>query len=254
VQIDVSATWLIAFLLATVRAGAWLAVVPPFQATGPVPKVAIVGIASGLGLLSAPLLLAHGVPTSSAGLIGSIVVQVVSGVALGLVVSVLVSTVGSAGAFVDLFGGINPPPSMDPLSENQEPLIGQLYSQVAIVCLFVSNGELLLVRGFELSFTTTTVPFGDGHLLATVLVGDLATLFTAALEIAAPIVVVLFALQIALALLAKAAPQLNAWWLGLPAQILLALLLSAIAIRFVPAYLSDLVDRALVDTRALLVG
>jgi flagellar biosynthetic protein FliR len=254
VQIDLNATWLLAFLLSTVRAGAWLAVVPPFQVTGPVPKVATVGVAAGLGLLSAPLLEAHGVPTTSAGLIGSVVLQVVTGVALGLVVSVLISTVGAAGGFIDLFGGINPPPSMDPLSENQEPLIGQLYSQVAIVCLFVSNGELLLVRGFELSFTIPGLPIGNGHLLATVLVGDLATLFTAALEIAAPVVVVLFALQVALALLAKAAPQLNAWWLGLPAQVLLALLLTAIAIRFVPAYVSDLVGRALGDTRALLLG
>ncbi len=252
-QIDVSATWLLAFLLASVRAGAWLAVVPPFQRGGAVPTVAMVGVATGLGLLSAPLVEASGVPTTSSALIVAVVVQVVTGVALGLVVNVLISTVGSAGSFIDLFGGVNPPPSMDPLSENQEPLFGQLYNQIAIVCLFVSNGELLLVRGFELSFTTSVEPLGSGHTLAAVLTGDLATFFTASLEIAAPVVVVLFALQVALALVAKAAPTLNAWWLGLPAQILLALLLAAVAVRFLPAYLSDLVDRVLSDTRVLLL-
>lgn len=251
--IDVSATWLIAFLLATVRAGAWLTVVPPFSGRA-VPAVAMVGMAAGFGILSAPLLQAQGVPTQTPALIGAVVVQVFTGLALGFVVNILVSTVAAAGGFVDYFGGINPPPAMDPLSENQQPLFGQLYGQVAILCLFVTNGELLLVRGFELSFHTHGLTLASSQTLAGVVAGDLATLFTASLEISAPIVVVLFAVQVALALVAKAAPQLNAWWLGLPLQILLSLVLSAVAIRLVPAYLGDLVDRALQDTRSLLAG
>jgi flagellar biosynthetic protein FliR len=252
VTADISATWLIAFLLATVRAGAWLVVVPPFSSRQTMPPVALVGVAAGFGILSAPLLQAQGVPTTTPGLIGAIVVQVFTGVALGMVVNILVSTIAAAGGMVDQFGGINPPPSMDPLSENQQPLFGQLYNQVAILCLFVSNGELLLVRGFEMSFSTHGLTLGSSQTLASVVVGDLATFFTAALEIAAPVVVVLFAVQVALALVAKAAPQLNAWWLGLPLQVLLSLMLSAVAIRLVPAYTSDLVSRVLQDTRALL--
>ena len=252
--VDVSATWLLAFLLATVRAGAWLVVVPPFSSRQTMPPVALVGVAAGFGILSAPLLQAQGVPTTTPGLIGAIVVQVFTGVALGMVVSILVSTAAAAGGMVDMFGSINPPPSMDPLSENQLPLFGQLYNQVAILSLFVSNGELLLVRGFEMSFATHGLVLGSSQGVATTLVGDLSTFFTAALEIAAPIVVVLFAVQVALALVAKAAPQLNAWWLGLPVQILLSLLLSAVAIRVLPAYMSNLVDRVLQDTRLLLGG
>jgi flagellar biosynthesis protein FliR len=55
-----------------------------------------------------------------------------------------------------------------------------------------------------------------------------------------------------LALVAKAAPQINAWWLGMPLQILLALILSAFAIRVVPPYLSELVTRSLQDAHVLL--
>lgn len=253
-QIDVSATWLIAFLLATVRAGAWLAVVPPFSSRGTVPPTILVAVAGGFGLLSAPLLQAQGVPTSTPALIGAVVVQVFTGVALGYVVNILISTLASAGGFIDQFGSINPPPAVDPLSENQLPLFGQLYSQVAILCLFVSNGELLLVRGFELSFATRGLTLAGSPGLATVIGGDVATFFTAALEIAAPVVVVLFAVQVSLALVAKVAPQLNAWWLGMPVQVAMSLLLSALAIRVVPAYVSDLVSRAVQDTRALLTG
>lgn len=254
--ISISATWLIAFLLASVRAGAWLMVAPPFASAGTrvAPPTVMAGIAAGFGLLSAPLLQAQGVPTTTPALIGAVVVQVFTGAALGFIVSILVATVAAAGGFVDQFGGINPPPAVDPLSENQQPLFGQLWTQVAVLCLFVSNGELLLVRGFELSFATRGLTLASSGPLSSVLVGDLATFFTAALEIAAPIVVVLFAVQVSLALVAKAAPQLNAWWLGMPLQVAMSLVLSALAIRVVPGYLSDLVNRALQDTRGLLAS
>ncbi len=251
-QVSLDPTWLIGFLLAFVRSAAWLAVVPPFSSLQSVPRTVIVGIAGGFAILSAPLVVAAGVPTTTPALIGAIVMQILAGVALGFVVRILVATIGSAGSMVDLLGGINPPPAMDPLSQNQLPLIGQLYDQVAILSLFVSNGELMLVRGFESSFATRSITAGGGGQLANVLVADLATFFTASLEIAAPIMAVLFCTQIALALLAKAAPQLNAWWLGMPLQILLALVMSAFAIRVVPGYLTQLVDRALQDGHLLL--
>ena len=251
-QVSLDPTWLIGFLLAFVRSAAWLAVVPPFSSLQSVPRTVIVGIAGGFAILSAPLVVAAGVPTTTPALIGAIVMQILAGVALGFVVRILVATIGSAGSMVDLLGGINPPPAMDPLSQNQLPLIGQLYDQVAILSLFVSNGELMLVRGFESSFATRSITAGGGGLLANVLVADLATFFTASLEIAAPIMAVLFCTQIALALLAKAAPQLNAWWLGMPLQILLALVMSAFAIRVVPGYLTQLVNRALQDGHLLL--
>ncbi len=251
-QISLDPTWLIGFLLAFVRSAAWLAVVPPFSNVQSLPRTVLVGVAGGFAILSAPLVAAAGVPTTTPALVGAIVMQVLAGVALGFSVRILVATIGSAGAMVDLLGGISVPPSMDPLSESQMPLIGQLYDQVAIVALFASNGELLLVRGFESSFATSGVVAGNGSHLANVLVADLATFFTASLEIAAPILAVLFCTQISLALLAKAAPQLNAWWLGMPLQILLSLLMTAFAIRVVPGYLTQLVDRALQDAHLIL--
>jgi flagellar biosynthetic protein FliR len=53
-----------------------------------------------------------------------------------------------------------------------------------------------------------------------VITGDVVTFFAAAVEIAAPVIVVLFCTQILLALLAKAAPQINVFVFGMPLQIL----------------------------------
>lgn len=251
-QLNVDPIWLLAFFMAFIRALAWLVVVPPFSSRQVVPTMALVGVAGGLGILAVPQIAHSHVPTDTAGLIGAIVLQIFTGAALGLCVRVLLSAITAAGGLVDLFGGINLPPSVDPLSENQTPLIGQFYEQVAIVLLFVSNGELLLVRGFETSFDAAGLTLSSSATAANVLTSDLATFFTATLEIAAPLIVVLFATQVSLAMLSKAAPQVNVWILGFPIQALMSLLFVAIGIKVLPGYLGNLVSRALQDTGALL--
>jgi flagellar biosynthetic protein FliR len=252
VRLNVDPLWLLAFFLAFIRALAWLVVVPPFSNKQIVPRIALIGVAGGLGLLAVPQIAHSHIPTDTAGLIGAIVLQIFTGAALGLSVLVLISAVTAAGSLVDLFGGLNLPPAIDPLSENQTPMIGQFYEQVAMVLLFVSNGELLLVRGFETSFGAAGLTLSSSATASNVLAADLATFFTATLEIAAPLIVVLFATQISLAMLSKAAPQMNVWILGFPIQAMMSLLFVAIGIKVLPGYVDNLVSRALQDTGVLL--
>jgi flagellar biosynthesis protein FliR len=243
VHLTVDPLWLLAFFLAFIRALAWLVVVPPFSNKTIVPRTALIGIAGGLGLLAIPQIAQSHIPTDTAGLIGAVVLQIFTGAALGLSVLVLM---------IDLFGGLNLPPAVDPLSENQTPMIGQFYEQVALALLFITNGELLLVRGFETSFGAAGLTLSSSATATNVLAADLATFFTATLEIAAPLIVVLFATQISLAMLSKAAPQMNVWILGFPIQALMSLVFVAIGIKVLPGYLNNLVERALQDTGVLL--
>ena len=246
--------WLLAFLLVLARAVAWLVVVPPFSNSSVVPRPVLIGLAAGLALLSASHVPASAIPTDTAGLIGALVEQVFSGVMLGLPVQILLSAIGSAGGMIDMFGGLNLPPAIDPLSVNQTPILGQLYEQVAIILLFVTNGEMLLIKGFTLSMGHGAIMFGTNGFGANVLTADLATYFTATLEIAAPLVAVLFATQIGLALLAKAAPQMNVWLLGFPIQALLSLLFVAIGVRVLPGYVANILGRIGSDMAALVQG
>jgi flagellar biosynthesis protein FliR len=254
VTIDANPVWLLALLLAFVRAGAWLVVVPPFSNRQTIPPMAVVGVAGGLALLAAPHLAQTPIPTSTPGLIASVLTQAATGVALGLSIRVLLAAATSAGSMIDLFGGLNLPPSIDPLSENQTPLFGQLFEQVAMTLLFVTNGEMLLVHGFEASFNAPGLTLSSGSTLSSVLISDLATFFTATLEIAAPIIIVLFTAQVGLALLAKAAPQVNVWVLGFPIQAMLSLIFVAIAIKVLPTSVANLLDRALQDMGQVLGG
>jgi len=254
VHLNVDPQWFLAFFLAFIRGLAWLVVVPPFSNRHVVPRVALIGISGGLAILAVPQIAQGRIPTDTAGLVGAIVLQIFTGAALGLCVLVLLSAVTAAGSMIDLFGGLNLPPAVDPLSENQTPMIGQFYEQVGMVLLFVTNGELLLVRGFETSFGAAGLTLSSTATASNVLSADLATFFTATLEIAAPLIVVLFATQISLAMLSKAAPQINVWILGFPIQAMMSLLFVAIGIKVLPGYVDNLVTRALQDTGVLLRG
>ena len=245
---------LVAFLLALARAGAWLVVVPPFANRQSVPPVVTVAIAVGLSLLVAPLVPVDQLPVAVPGLLGSLVVQVVTGAAMGYVVSLLLSTFSTAGGFVDLMGGLNLPPSIDPLGLDQSATMGQFFNQVAMVLLFVSGGYLVMVEGFARSFQMPAMTLASTSLLTRILIVDLATFFLSALEITAPLLVVLFATQIVLALLTKAAPQLNVWLLGMPLQIFLSLIIVGLGIAVVPGSLATIVTRAVHDALGFLTA
>lgn len=246
--------WLVAFLLAFARSLGWLMLVPPFSSRRSIPTLATTCVASGLALLVAPRIPASAIPTTTPAFLGDLVLEVVTGVAIGYVVYLLITTVTAAGSFVDLTGGLNLPAAIDPLGLDQTPMIGQFFEQVAMLLLLVSGGYLYLVDGFARSFATRGFTLASTGRVAEIVVLDLATLFSSALEIAAPILVVLFATQIVLALLSKAAPQMNVWILGMPLQIVLAIVLVGLGISVLPGYVGSLVSRALGDAASLFGG
>ena len=67
--------------------------------------------------------------------------------------------------------------------------------------------------------------------------------FAAAVEIAAPLVAVVFAAQLLLGLFAKSAPQANVFSLGFPLQLLLVLAGLGLAVVALPADVANLVER-----------
>jgi flagellar biosynthetic protein FliR len=244
---------LIAFLLALVRAVIWVVVSPPFSSL-PTPAMAKVGIAAALAMLAVPTL-EHGLlPLSTSALIGALVVQVVMGFALGMVTKTLFSAVEAAGGISDLFGGIVLPPSLDPLSQNQTPIIGTLYQAVAVALLFVTGGDLVLVHGFIESFSAVGMTMASLGTISHVLSSDLSTFFVAMLEMAAPVLMVLFAAQIVLGLLSKAAPQINVFLLGFPLQVFLVLLLAALAVKVLPSAVVNLLEKSVIDGARALGG
>ncbi len=254
--LDITAPFLVGFVLALVRALAWLLIAPPFGSRAVVPTIVSIGLAMSLAMVAAPHLVTPGVtvPMTLPALIGAVLVQVLTGATLGFLVKVLLSAVTAAGSLADLFGGIVLPPAVDPLSENQTPMLGQFYEQVAVVLFFAGNGELLIVDGFLRSFSSVGLTLADSAEIAHMVTSAVSTFFTAAVEIAAPVIIVLFAAQVVLGMVAKALPQMNVFWLGFPFQIMLTFLLIGATVTVLPGYVNTLVNAGVHDGALLLAG
>jgi flagellar biosynthetic protein FliR len=244
---------LIGFLLASLRIVAWLAVVPPFS-TKAVPNTAKVVLAVALAFAVAPAMGRASLPTDTVGLIGAALTQTLVGASLGFVTYLVFAAVQAAGDLIDVFGGFSLSAAFDPLSLNMNTVFGKLHHMLAILLLFASGGHLLVIGGLLKTFDR--LPVG-GTTEVTDLTGVVTTafsmFFTAAVQIALPLVAVLFVADLGLALLTRVAPQLNAIGIMFPAKIGLTLLVVGLSFPVLPEALSRLTETAL-DAMSAMVG
>lgn len=233
---------LIAYLLASVRILSWLAVVPPFAGRS-VPGMAKMVIALGLGLAATPS--AAGISTDTVDLVVDVGTQVVIGLSMGFVTHLLFAAVAAAGALIDVFGGFSLAQGFDPLSMNSSTVIGKVHQLLATTLLFVTGGHLLVIGGLLQTFDF--LPLGaspDFDRIHDVVTTAFSMFFVTAVQIALPMIAVLFVSDLALALLTKVAPQLNAINVMFPVKIGLTLLLLGLSFPVLPEVMSRLIDLA----------
>jgi flagellar biosynthesis protein FliR len=241
---DVPTAELLAIMLGAVRAGAWLAICPPFQ-NRLIPRQVKVLLSIGITLPMAPFLRGTLPSIETPDIIACAALQVFVGAALGFITALLFAAIQAAGDLIDVFGGFTLAQAFDPLSMNQSSIFGRFYNLTAATLLFASDGHQLILRGFLQSYET--LPLNANISMETfsrLLISGIAEMFLAALQIAGPLIAVLFLTDVAFGLLNRVAPALNAFQLGFPAKILLVLTLSGTAIAILPKALDGLVDKA----------
>jgi flagellar biosynthetic protein FliR len=244
VEIEIAGAALSGFLLAMVRATAWVFVCPPFSNRS-VPMLVKMGLATALAIAVTPDLADQGVPLEVAPLLVAALMQAGIGLAMGFLGVLLVSAFQMAGSFIDLFAGFGMAQLFDPMSGTESTVFGRFYHLLVITLLFALNGHILLVKGFLTSFDAAPLSGPDLGDLAHLITHDFALFFVAAIEIAAPLLAALFLAEVALGLLARAAPEMNVFVLGMPLKILLTLALAGLAIPLLPGSVETLLDTVL---------
>jgi flagellar biosynthesis protein FliR len=233
---------LVAYLLASVRIMAWLAIVPPFSGRT-IPTMAKVVLGLGLAFAVAPD--GQQIPLGVVELLLNAGTQVLIGLAMGFVTYLLLGAVAAAGSLIDVFGGFSLAQGFDPLGANTSTIFGKFHQMIAVVLLFVSGGHLIVIGGLLRTFHF--LPLGtspDWAGAPDVLRRAFDLFFVTAVQIALPMIAVLFLADLGLALLTKIAPQLNAINVMFPAKIGLTLLLVGLSFPVLPQALDRLVDLA----------
>jgi flagellar biosynthetic protein FliR len=244
VNSDVAIAELIAIMLGAVRAGAWLVICPPFNSRL-IPAQIKALLSVGIALPMAPFLRGSIPSIETSDIIFCAALQVFIGAGLGFITALFFAAVQAAGDLLDVFGGFTLAMAFDPLSQNQSSIFGRFYNLIAVTLLFASDGHQLVLRGFMQSYEALPLDASfSTETFSRLLTEGIGEMFVAALQIAGPLIAVLFLTDVAFGLLNRVAPALNAFQLGFPAKIFLVLTLSGTAIAMLPRALDSLIDKA----------
>ena len=239
-------------LLVGVRIAAFLVVAPPFAHKAVSGKVKAM-LAMGLAIAAGPRAAAAAGPAAgqaiasgTAAFLGDVLMQALVGLALGFLVALVFYAVQSAGNLIDLFGGFQVAQAFDPMSMVNGAQFSRFYQLTAMVLLFASDAYQIVIAGLVRSFDA--LPLGtplDLAAMAQVTTHGVTDMFVSALQIAGPLIAVLFLADAGLGLLTRVAPALNAFALGFPLKILLTLSLGAMAYLALPQIVSTLTGAGL---------
>ncbi len=240
----VSLETVVATLLVGLRITAFIVIAPPFAHRAiPARVKALLGM--GLALAVTPSVDTTDVSLDAGPLVIAAAWAVLTGAATGFAVYLLFAALQAAGDALDVFGGFQLASAFDPLMQSGSAIFGRFYQFLATVLLFASDGHLLLLRGITRTFAVIGVAEGVSlEVLAEVVTAGVAQLLVAALQIAGPLIAVLFLTDLGLGLLTRAAPALNAFALGFPLKIMVTLALGSVAVAVLPQVIGSLTQDA----------
>ena len=239
--------------------------VAPLLSSRAIPQVGKIGLAVFVALIALPGVAAAGYPLPPSGMQYGLLLlgEALLGALLGFLVYLAFAALRLAGQFMSLSVGFGVAELFDPLSGHQSPLLSQVFSVLAVL-VFLSVGglhRLLLVgvagsfqalRAADLVISLEAGAVRGAGLLLQRAGGSLSRLFSNALTIALPIFGALLLVSTALALLAKAAPQMNLLMLGLPVSLGAGLVLLLLTLPLLLDAAAAVIDGGFVELRRLL--
>ena len=181
-------------------------------------------------------------PPAVPALVRLVALEVLAGIWLGLTARLVALALVQAGQAAALFIGLASPLQTDPSLGAQTTAPARLFGLLAAV-LVLSSGLYAvplraLVESYALLPPGEALPLGGS---AEALARAVAGSFALALRLAAPLLLAAVLSNLALALLARVAPQVPAYTIAAPGQILLGLVLLALVL---PALLQVWQDAA----------
>jgi flagellar biosynthesis protein FliR len=240
---------------AMVRPGAAMLAAPMLGMRGlPVQLRIILALAIGIAASGrvAPSLPAGGM-ISVEGLV-LLAGEVLAGAALGFALQLAYAASLIAGEMIAAAMGLSFAGTADPSGGGNVPVVSSFLSVVALLLFLSADGHLLLIAATVQSYAALPpggVPAAD---LGRVVAEFGSSMFAAALAIALPVGFATLLVQLAMGLLARTAPQLNLFAVGLPAALGAGLVFLALALPLMADAIGASLDEGAAATLSLSGG
>ena len=154
-----------------------------------------------------------------------IVKEAVTGLLLGFGATICSSIVNFAGSVVDMEIGLSMATLMDPTTRNNSSITGVLY-QYALMLMLIATGMYVYLFG-ALADSFTLIPVNgaifEGDSLANTMIRFLTDYVVIGFRIVLPVFCAILLLNAVLGILAKVAPQMNMFAVGMQLKILVGL-------------------------------
>ncbi|WLD95168.1 flagellar biosynthetic protein FliR [Alkalihalobacillus sp. AL-G] len=210
-----------AFLLILVRITGFFATVPIFSYKN-IPGIHKVGLSLILSFFVLAMIPAPAIELNGYYIL-YILKELLVGMSIGFIASIVLYALQVAGGFIDLQMGFAIANVFDPQTGIQSPLIGRYLYILAMLFLLTIDAHHMLLNGIFQSYQLVPIEgwslsFGQGG-MAQLVVETVSRMFYIAFQIAIPVVGCLFLVDLALGIISRTVPQVNVFIVGLPLKI-----------------------------------
>jgi flagellar biosynthetic protein FliR len=244
--------WIFGLLWPLTRILGLITAAPVFGNTG-VPMLIKLTLGVTLAAIVAPIIPAVPTvdPTSWAGLLvaGQ---EMLIGLAMGFSMRLVFASVEFAGEIASSSMGFSFASFFDPSSAGRTSAISQFLALVATLAFLAMNAHLVMIEALVESFFTLPISGSPMALTAPLeMVRWGGKIFSSGLQLSLPIVAALLVTNIALAILTRAAPQLNLFGIGFPITLGAGFLLISITLPYLGTPLENLFNQGIEASRRI---
>jgi flagellar biosynthetic protein FliR len=214
-----SPTELLTFFAILVRISTLMAVMPFFGDKG-VPGSVKVLLSLALSIMLFPTLIARGWvdpmraavwSQTASSLIGAVCTEAAFGLVLGFIVKIMFDSIQMGADVIGTLMGLSSANQFDPFQETQTQVISHFQLTLAMLLFLALDGHHIMLQAIAESFRV--VEIGAANLTSGDLAQHLITLtgqtLKTGIQIAAPMIITMFGVNIIYGILAKSMPQMN---------------------------------------------
>jgi len=229
-----------AFFLVLGRVSPLFVLAPLFSAKQiPMQVRGIVAAALALGLTGVAM---HGqqIPTQPMQVAGLMVVQILVGILFAYAIAALLAAVQTAGGLADILSGFSFGATVDPINGNPGGVFSELYALIGVMLFIAIGGDAWMLRGMARTFTL--IPLTRAPKLGSLVNAaelSFTSIFTSALEVAAPVILALLITDVAFGMVSRVVPQLNVFSVAFPLKVGVSLIVVAATLPFLGGWMQN---------------
>ena len=211
--------------------------VAPINGTRGVPRRVRVGLGLCIAIIVASVVEYQPLNyTTIIGFTALLIKELVLGLSVGLASTLCMTIINLSGMFIDREIGLTMVTAFDPTTNASTTISADFYNYMVLVIMLCSNMHYFVISAICDSFQV--IPVGgsvyNGDAMYQVIMTFMQEYFVIAFRIALPIFISIVLCNVILGVLAKIAPQMNMFSIGIELKLLLGLMVMVSMVIFLP--------------------